>query len=99
MYNFSRNFGLLAAKMYSHIIYYYVTGTKISAEFLNVYINSLLPVSRYINTAIADKGSNQKKNLKPKCPDTSKFGLLGKPTKTRVKSIILIRVWGMQIQK
>ena len=36
MYNFSRNFGLLAAKMYSHIIYYYVTGTKISAGFLNV---------------------------------------------------------------
>ena len=35
MYNFSRNFGLLAARMYSH----YVTGTKISAEFLNVYYN------------------------------------------------------------
>ena len=44
-------------------------------------INSLLPVSRYIDTAFADKGSHQKKNLQPKCPDTSKFGLLGKPTK------------------
>ena len=43
--------------------------------------NSLLPVSRYIDTAFADKGSHQKKNLQPKCPDTSKFGLLGKPTK------------------
>ena len=42
---------------------------------------SLLPVSRYIDTAFADKGSHQKKNLQPKCPDTSKFGLLGKPTK------------------
>ena len=44
-------------------------------------LNSLLPVSRYIDTAFADKGSHQKKNLQPKCPDTSKFGLLGKPTK------------------
>ena len=44
-------------------------------------INSLLPVSRYIDTTFADKGSHQKKNLQPKCPDTSKFGLLGKPTK------------------
>ena len=42
MYNFSRNFGLLAAKMYSHIIYYYVTGTKISAGFLNVDINTIM---------------------------------------------------------
>ena len=40
--------------------------------------NSLLPVGRYIDTAFADKGSHQKKNLQPKCPDTSKFGLLGK---------------------
>ena len=39
------------------------------------YLNSLLPVSRYIDTAFADKGSLQKKNLQPKCPDTSKFGL------------------------
>ena len=46
-----------------------------------VIINSLLPVSRYIDTAFADKGSHQKKKLQPKCPDTSKFGLLGKPTK------------------
>ena len=45
------------------------------------HLNSLLPVSRYIDTAFADKGSHQKKNLQPKCPDTSKFGLLGKPTK------------------
>merc|ERR1712079_421753 len=44
-------------------------------------VNSLLPVSRYIDTAFVDKGSHQKKNLQPKCPDTSKFGLLGKPTK------------------
>merc|ERR1711952_325734 len=43
--------------------------------------NSLLPVSRYIDTAFADKGSHQKKILQPKCPDTSKFGILGKPTK------------------
>ena len=43
--------------------------------------NSLLPVSRYIDTTFADKGSHQKKKLQPKCPDTSKFGLLGKPTK------------------
>ena len=47
----------------------------------HIYLNSLLPVSRYIDTAFADKGSHQKKNLQPKCPDTSKFGLLGKPTK------------------
>ena len=44
-------------------------------------LNSLLPVSRYIDTFFADKRSHQKKNLQPKCPDTSKFGLLGKPTK------------------
>ena len=44
-------------------------------------LNSLLPVSRYIDTAFADKGSYQKKKLQPKYPDTSKFGLLGKPTK------------------
>ena len=36
---------------------------------------------RELNTTFADKGSHQKKNLQPKCPDTSKFGLLGKPTK------------------
>merc|ERR1712157_281559 len=47
----------------------------------HIYINSLLPVSRYIDTAFADKGSHQKKDLQPKCLDTSKFGLLGKPTK------------------
>ena len=33
--------------------------------------NSLLPVSRYIDTAFGDKGSHQKKNLQIKCPDTS----------------------------
>ena len=51
---------------------------------LNVWfygLNSLLPVSRYIDMAFADMGSHQKKNLQPKCPDTSKFGILGKPTK------------------
>ena len=48
--------------------------------YLNI-VNSLLPVSRYIDTTFADKGSHQKKNVQPKCPDTSKFGLLGKPTK------------------
>ena len=45
------------------------------------HLNSLLPVSRYIDTVFADKGSHQKKILQPKCPDTSKFGILGKPTK------------------
>ena len=45
------------------------------------YLNSLLPVSRYIDTALAEKGSHQKKNLQPKYTDTSKFRLLGKPTK------------------
>lgn len=50
-------------------------------QIYHVFVNSLLPVSRYIDTAFADKGSHQKKNLQPKCPDTSKFGLLGKPTK------------------
>ena len=44
-------------------------------------LNSLLPVSRYIDTTFVDKGSHQKKNVQPKFPDTSKFGLLGKPTK------------------
>ena len=43
-------------------------------------VNSLLPVSRYIDTTFADKGSHQKK-FQPKFPDTFKFGLLGKPTK------------------
>ena len=52
-----------------------------SPRFLCPCLNSLLPVSRYIDTAFADKGSHQKKNLQPKCLDTSKFGLLGKPTK------------------
>ena len=33
-------------------------------------------MSRYIDTAFADKGSH-KKNLQPKYSDTSKFGLLG----------------------
>ena len=41
-----------------------------------------------------------KKTLQPKYSDTSKFGLLGKPTKkTRAKSIILIHFWGMQNSK
>ena len=53
---------------------------SISVPILRL-LNSLLPVSQYIDTTFADKGSHQKKNLQPKCPDTSKFGLLGKPTK------------------
>ena len=37
-------------------------------------LNSLLPVSQYIDTAFADKGSHQKRNWQPKYSDTSKFG-------------------------
>ena len=40
MYNFSRNFGLLAARMYS--CYIYVIGTKISVGFLNVDIDTVI---------------------------------------------------------
>ena len=40
MYNFSRNFGLLAARMYS--CYIYVIGTKISVGFLNVDIDTAI---------------------------------------------------------
>ena len=47
-------------------------------------------MSRYIDTAFADKGSHQKKKLQPKCPDTSKFGLLGKPTKKLELNIIYL---------
>ena len=64
--------------MQRHTIHYFSNLTDLLCD---IYLNSLLPVSRYIDTAFADKGSHQKKNLQPKCPDTSKFGLLGKPTK------------------
>ena len=68
--------GLNSVKLFSHN-----TEWKYPWHISCFSINSLLPVSRYIDMAFADKGSHQKKNLQPKCPDTSKFGLLGKPTK------------------
>ena len=48
---------------------------------LRVNFNSLLPVSRYIDTTFADKGSHQKKNYNQKAYK-----------KTRIESIILIHV-------
>ena len=45
-----------------------------------ILLNSLLPVSRYIDTALAEKESHKKK-LTTKIFRKSKFGLLGKPTK------------------
>ena len=47
---------------------YFLKAFKIinCTECVTIYINSLLPVSRYIDTAFADKGSHQKKKFTTK---------------------------------